>query len=272
MKRSDAVRELDDALAAFEAATGAGVCVRTTADTWRDRTGKRLLSFEYMLHTAPFCEAMKSKHMTMCRRWDSDYAFRKASGKSDPFVRTCHAGADEIIIPLEHQGVLVGVVFVGPFRRVASGPKELPHWRRDRLKQHLALSRLLQSYLLDVVERMATRGLHAWGDRQAQIKAYINRHLHDDVSLNDLADHLGLSGSRTSHLVREVCGQSFRDLKEDQRMKLARQLLGSAHATVAWVAQQVGIADANYFSRYFRQRQGVTPSAYRRTAERMDNV
>ena len=46
-------------------------------------------------------------------------------------------------------------------------------------------------------------------------------------------------------------------------MDRARQLLAMGVLSVGEIAEQLGFGDQFYFCKYFKQRQGMTPSAYK---------
>ncbi|HAU38827.1 MAG TPA: AraC family transcriptional regulator, partial [Phycisphaerales bacterium] len=96
------------------------------------------------------------------------------------------------------------------------------------------------------------------------IRRFLELHAPRVIGLADLARVLHLSPSRASHLVRELTGSTFQDLLVAERLRKAQALLRSTDLTVAEVGRLVGIDNECYFSRLFRARLGVPPSAYRR--------
>jgi transcriptional regulator GlxA family with amidase domain len=68
---------------------------------------------------------------------------------------------------------------------------------------------------------------------------------------------------RTSHLVKEVCGLSFRELVIQRRLKAAMELLRQSSLSVLEVTLAAGFEDIAHFHRLFRRRIGTTPLKYR---------
>lgn len=96
-----------------------------------------------------------------------------------------------------------------------------------------------------------------------QAKRYINQHFREPVSLEDVAKEVHLSPFYLSRLFKEKEGVNFVDYLTRLRLEEAKKLLAQTNDTVAAIAEQVGYAEANYFSRIFRRHFGMSPSEYR---------
>lgn len=81
-------------------------------------------------------------------------------------------------------------------------------------------------------------------------------------TLQDMAQRSGYSVSRFSELYTKRHGVSPINDVLRARISLAKRLLSSGQATVSQVAQLCGFRTVNYFSKYFKQCTGVSPSAY----------
>ena len=93
-------------------------------------------------------------------------------------------------------------------------------------------------------------------------RSYIEQHLSEDIPVRALAQQVCLSESGLRKLFHEYLGVSPLAYRQNLRIDRAKRLLRAEAATVADVARAVGMEDANYFSRLFRQRTGMTPSQY----------
>ena len=95
------------------------------------------------------------------------------------------------------------------------------------------------------------------------VQAYVETHLHQQISLADLAATAGLS---SFHFLRSFKGSLSTTPARyvlDRRMERARYLLKVSRTTVSEVGISVGFEDVSHFSRAFRRVLGVTPSAFR---------
>lgn len=84
-----------------------------------------------------------------------------------------------------------------------------------------------------------------------------------DWSVDELAQRVGWSNSRLSHVFTQEVGVSPRRYIERCRMHLAQGLLQSSESSIAAIAQRVGYEDPNYFCRRFRMYANNSPTKYR---------
>lgn len=85
-----------------------------------------------------------------------------------------------------------------------------------------------------------------------------------EVSLEEISKHTGYQHDHLNRLLREECGLTLGQLRSRTRLKRAAALL-SKKMQVQEVGEKIGILDANYFARWFRQQTGVSPSAWKRS-------
>lgn len=83
------------------------------------------------------------------------------------------------------------------------------------------------------------------------------------LSLNAVADVLGLSPNYFSSLFREIVGISFREQLNRIRIEESKQLLLSTDAALTDVALAVGFPDQSCFCKTFKRIVGVTPGKFR---------
>ncbi len=95
------------------------------------------------------------------------------------------------------------------------------------------------------------------------VQAFVETHLHQKISLADLAATAGLSSFHFLRSFKGSLGSTPAKYVMDRRMERARYLLKVGKITVSDVAIEVGFEDVSHFSRAFRRAMGVTPSAFR---------
>lgn len=86
------------------------------------------------------------------------------------------------------------------------------------------------------------------------------------VTVSELAETVSLSPERFSVLYRKFFGATVYAELIAARLIRARRLLRNTNLSVKEIAVQCGWEDIHYFSRLFKRKVGVAPSAYRRRA------
>lgn len=91
---------------------------------------------------------------------------------------------------------------------------------------------------------------------------YMHRHYRDPVTVAELAGIEHLSSSRYSAVFRQCMGVSPRDFLIGLRLGMSVELMRGTDLSLKQIAGNVGYDDQLYFSRLFRSKMGVSPSAY----------
>lgn len=93
---------------------------------------------------------------------------------------------------------------------------------------------------------------------------YVDAHLTEDISLEQMADYINVSSFYLSKLFKEEKGVTFINFISDKRLEKARQLLEETDYSIKEITAQVGYNDQNYFSRIFKSKYGLSPKEYRK--------
>ncbi|MGH7146101.1 MAG: helix-turn-helix transcriptional regulator [Planctomycetota bacterium] len=104
--------------------------------------------------------------------------------------------------------------------------------------------------------------------RTRAIELFVGTHLAQGTQLADLANHLHLSLTRTSQILRREMETSFPALMRRARLNEARRLLVVSELPIGRIAELAGFADRNYFCRVFTRVAGMTPTEFRRREAR----
>lgn len=98
----------------------------------------------------------------------------------------------------------------------------------------------------------------------AMAKSYVAEHLAEELSVVRMGELAGMSESRFSHVFKEETGLSFMEYVSMVRMDKARELLQNTDLRVNEIAEQIGIANPNYFSAQYKKRTGQSPNEFRK--------
>ena len=96
-------------------------------------------------------------------------------------------------------------------------------------------------------------------------KAYIREHLGDeDLCLETVSDHIGLSRIYFCKLFHQVEGVSFQTYLKQVRIEKAKKLLLTTNMKVFEISSAVGFSQAKYFGYVFKQTVGQTPVEFQK--------
>lgn len=96
-----------------------------------------------------------------------------------------------------------------------------------------------------------------------EAKAFIDLHLSEEVTLDEVAKRVGLTRTYFSALFKKMTGETFVHYRIKKRIEEARKLLAVPALTITDIALQVGYEDYPHFTKTFKNFVGMTPSEYR---------
>ena len=117
-------------------------------------------------------------------------------------------------------------------------------------------TRLLQGYALiraPTAQRLSK-------PQERRLAEYIESHLDEGLSLDDLAAVAGISVPHLTPLFRRTFGQTVHRYVMERRVARARDLLAQGHLSITEVALECGFSHASHLARWMRRLVGVRPS------------
>ena len=94
------------------------------------------------------------------------------------------------------------------------------------------------------------------------VQKYINSHIEDRLSLNDVAAVFGLSSNYLSALFKKTCSVGFSEYITQKKITRAKALLLEQDMKIYEVADTLGFESAFYFSKVFKKVEGISPREY----------
>ncbi len=144
-------------------------------------------------------------------------------------------------------------------RNCSSGDKAKNIYADLSLKE--LLIRLVQSQYLKRVEMDKDDKRNS--SRQHFLLDYIHRNLTEKLGVDTLSRKAYMSRNEFFKWFRQQFGITPLEYINRERIKLAKQLLGSQNKTVTETAYQCGFTDVNYFVRLFKKSEGITPGTFK---------
>jgi two-component system response regulator YesN len=137
---------------------------------------------------------------------------------------------------------------------------ELALKREEDIHRVERMERLVDPKLMETV-----RQGKQYGSQVQEAILFLDNHLHEPISMRDIADHLHMNASYFSVLFKEQTGLTFSEYLTRKRVQRAKELLSGTRQTIAEISDQVGYQTAKYFVKVFRSIEGMSPGQYRKS-------
>ncbi|MFC6452521.1 helix-turn-helix domain-containing protein [Paenibacillus vulneris] len=96
-----------------------------------------------------------------------------------------------------------------------------------------------------------------------RVIGYIKLHLAEDLSREEIANHVYLNPDYLNRLFKKETGMAISDYLFQERLKLAQELLSKTEMPISAVASHIGYANFSHFSRMFKKYTDMNPNEYR---------
>lgn len=190
----------------------------------------------------------------------------------------CHAGLVETVVPIfDRNGILAYVMFgqiVPQENRTDTIAKlkadypaysnlvdQIPVKSAEELKAAGTILQAITNYVM--TNRWVTPGKSEF---IRQIDRYIEEHLHQAISMEDICNTFQVGLTRLYELSIDYLGCGLAQYIRNQRILYAKKMLIETQLPITEIANAVGFADYNHFSRIFKQAAGMSARQYRKSA------
>lgn len=144
--------------------------------------------------------------------------------------------------------------------------------RKNYLPDLMAINDLdaLRQWYMDkmrvAVNNMSTGGQDHTHYLIKRAYEYIDEHLKNEISLNEISEELNLSSYYFSKLFKDESGEGFVEYLTRKRVEKAKEMLKDPEKSIKETGCECGYSDPNYFSRIFKKATGMTPTEYKERA------
>lgn len=140
---------------------------------------------------------------------------------------------------------------------------ELKMERQEKEEQE-SLRKKLQLAIVPVDIEELDGNLVCDDKKMNKVKGFIEENFTKSISLEDAAEHVGISPYYLSKLFKERFSVNFIDYLTHLRVDMAKDMMKNPESSLKEICYNVGYKDPNYFSRVFKKTTGLSPSEYRR--------
>lgn len=96
-----------------------------------------------------------------------------------------------------------------------------------------------------------------------QVIDYIEKHLSEHITLDELSELAHFEKSYLTVRFKEIWGISPMRYVNWMRVERAKVLLATTNKSITDISREVGFGSIHYFSRYFKEKENITPNEYR---------
>ena len=104
-----------------------------------------------------------------------------------------------------------------------------------------------------------------------RIKAYLDEHYNEPISLGQVSDALNISPSYISHIFKKEYGEAPMQYLYKRRIGEAQSLLIDTDIPIGEIADRLCYGTINHFNTVFKKYVGMTPGRYRKSFKTMDS-
>ncbi len=97
---------------------------------------------------------------------------------------------------------------------------------------------------------------------------YINEHISDDISINELCEVVHQSPKQIEEMFKSENGCTILQFINRFRIFRAKELMCFTDFTITEISYMTGFKSIHYFSRYFKEKENISPIKYKNTMVR----
>ncbi len=142
--------------------------------------------------------------------------------------------------------------------------KDEPNVRSDGAKRWTTIDGIA-GWFSDMIEQSLNESLTGqYSFHVRETIRFIHRHYAQDVSIDQIAANLGISGDHLRHCFKAETGKTVLEYLTKVRIEKAKAYLKEHHCKLYEVAAKVGYRNSHYFSKVFQKETGMHPLDYRK--------
>lgn len=134
----------------------------------------------------------------------------------------------------------------------------------DDIHTEEEVHRLHDEMVMDYTEKMRKYNRSDTNSKHINAcKEYIYSHIKERITIEDLADELGVSSGYLSRLFKKETGVSVSAYIRSQKIDMAKNLLRFSDYSMIDIANRLSFSSQSHFIQQFREVVGMTPKKYR---------
>lgn len=125
---------------------------------------------------------------------------------------------------------------------------------------------LVYNFLNRFMAIVFTKSNHSNSEKEIvqKIVSYIQNNYNTGITLDEVANYVGMNISYMSRFFKKHVGMNFNDYVNSFRVEYSKEYLENQRYSIIDVALMMGFTDQSYYSKVFKKYTGVTPGKYRK--------
>ena len=216
---------------------------------------------------------------------------RLASQQKRPIHYYCHAGLVDFMVPIYFHGKLVahingGQLITQPINQKGFGElyanlKGIPvdqdklrarffrcvQTPAERIPDIVRLVAFFTEFFCEMSQRLASKDDFKAASEIRAAEDFIKDHFREEITRNQIADHIDLSPNYFSHLFVKAMGETFSSYLNRMRVDYAKKLLQKTEQPITQVAFESGFGSLCHFNQVFKKCEQCSPRMYRKNTK-----
>lgn len=177
----------------------------------------------------------------------------------------------EVMQETKKLGIMPMTILLSGYDEFAYAQQALRYGARDYLLKPTRSSDILE-YLLKLADEISGAASDEEDQQSdglpplvAKAVEYIEEHYNENLTLQQVAEQIGITGGYLSTLFAQNLNRGFVEYLNEVRIEHACIYLQQNYLKTYEIAYKVGFNDEKYFSRVFKKIKGESPAAFRKT-------
>lgn len=135
-----------------------------------------------------------------------------------------------------------------------------------KLNNHLELKLLVGILLAELMDHPEAIESYSFNTHEKLIMSSILKYVtisYQEGSLSQLSKEINIPDYKICKILKKTAGKTFKQLIQDERLKVCTKLLLTTTLSVTDIMYEVGYENITYFYNIFKKAYGVTPHEYR---------
>ncbi len=154
------------------------------------------------------------------------------------------------------QGLDLGILFNELYERLQS--------KKDSSEEKLSGAAVVLHEMIQQIYLWVNQSKSVNNSEAFKIKHFLDLHVEDDVSLQDLGRYVFRSPAQVIRMFKKQFGKTPYDYLLEKRMQTAKLLLKNTNLMVKEIAFKLNFTDEHYFSNRFKEKTGMSPNEFRK--------